>query len=288
MSINLLIQKVKEKSNPTVVGLDPFIENFPQDILKKYPIPDAILAFNKDIIDAVADIVPAVKPQAAFYEQYGWQGFRALEETVKYAKSKGLYVILDGKRNDIGSTAEGYAKAYLTEDGMNADALTVNGYLGFDGIKPFLDTGRAIFVLAKTSNPSSGDVQNRRLDDGKTVYETVAELCAEWGAGSPCGGVAVPYNNVGIVVGATYPEQIAELREKLPRTFFLIPGYGAQGGKAEDIAKAFDKDGLGAIVNASRSILYAWKNTGGDYQDAARAEAIKMRDDITGKLEINP
>ena len=276
-----LIQKIREKNNPTVVGLDPFIEQFPPQLVKgrsKAEVAESILAFNKAIIDAVYDIVPAVKPQLAFYEQYGWQGFKALEDTVRYAKSRGLFVILDAKRNDIGSTAAGYAQAYLTESSFNADAITVNGYLGSDGIKPFLDTGRMIFVLVKTSNPSSGELQDRKLDDGKTIYETMANLCATWG------GDGKPYNNVGIVVGATYPEQIAELRTKLPNTFFLIPGYGTQGGKASDIAKAFDKDGLGAIVNASRSILYAWKkkesSNGEDFAELARAEAIKMKEDL--------
>jgi len=268
-----------------MVGLDPFIDQFPPHILKgesNAEIADGIWAFNKAIIDATCDLVPAYKPQAAFYEQYGWQGFRALEETVKYAKSKGSFVVVDGKRNDIGSTVEGYAKAFLSDGGMGADALTVNGYLGTDGIKPFLSTGKMIFVLVKTSNASSGELQDRRLDDGKTVYETMADLCVKWGADSfsDCG-----YSNVGIVVGATYAEQIVELRGKYPNTFFLIPGYGAQGGKAADIAKAFDKNGLGAIVSAGRSVLYAWKKAGGDGKDFAehsRMEVIRMAQDLAG------
>ena len=277
--VDLLIKKIREKNNPTVVGLDPFIDKFPKHLLKggsKEEISNSILEFNKQVIDSVADIVPAVKPQMAFYEQYGWQGMKALEETVKYAKDKGLFVILDGKRGDIGSTAEGYALGYLTEDGMNADSLTVNGYLGTDGIKPFLDTGRMIFVLGKTSNPSSGELQDLHVDE-LAVYEKMAELCEIWG------NSAQGYSNCGIVVGATYPEQIKKIREIAPHTFFLVPGYGAQGGKAEDLKWAFDEDGDGAIVNSSRAILYAYLKEGCDEKDfarAARREAIKMKEEI--------
>ena len=283
--VNQLISAIKQKNAPVLVGLDPFVDSFPKSFFKgqtKDDIAESILEFNKAIIDSVYDIIPAVKPQSAFYEQYGWQGVKALEETVAYAKSKGLFVIFDGKRNDIGSTAAGYAKAFLTESGVNADALTVNGYLGNDGIKPFLETGKMIFVLAKTSNPSSGELQDRKLDDGTTVYETMARLTAKWSSGEP-------YSNCGIVVGATYPEQIAELRAKLPNTFFLIPGYGAQGGKACDIAQAFDSDGMGAIVNSSRGILYAYKKeencSEADFAGAARRAVIKMRDDILSARE---
>jgi len=296
--VNVLIEKIREKNNPTVVGLDPFVGKFPKFLVNNHPVcsastrlpkegnyrndvvAESILEFNKRIIDATYDIVPAVKPQMAFYEQVGWQGMRALEETVKYAKSKGLFVILDGKRGDIGSTAEGYARAYLTKEGMDADALTVNGYLGSDGIKPFLETGRMIFVLGKTSNPSSGEIQDLDVG-GLTVYERMAELSEELGVRSE--EFEGRYTNCGLVVGATYPEQIKRIREIAPRTFFLVPGYGAQGGTAEDLKWAFDENGEGAIVNSSRGILYAYEKEGCDERDfagAARREAIRMREEL--------
>lgn len=274
--MKILKQKIAEKNSRVLVGLDTFIDKFPKYLIKgdsKKDIADSIIEFNKQIIDAVYDIVPAVKPQCAFYEQYGYEGVRALEETVRYAKAKGLYVIVDGKRNDIGSTAKGYADAYLSSEGFDAEALTVNGYLGSDGIKPFLDTGKSIFVLAKTSNPSSGELQNLKLENGNYVYEEMAKISDEWNTDE----------NVGIVVGATYPEELKTLREKFPDLFFLIPGYGAQGGKSADIKPAFE--GAGAIVNSSRGILYAWQKNGGDeknFAEAARAETIRMRDDLNG------
>ncbi|MDR1101940.1 MAG: orotidine-5'-phosphate decarboxylase [Clostridiales bacterium] len=283
---------IQAKGNPSICGLDPFPALFPPhilnnrsaDALDRDATAEAIIAFNKGIIDAVSDIVPAVKPQCAFYEQYGWQGVRALEETVKYAKNKGIFVLIDGKRNDIGSTAEGYARAYLG-DTFDADALTVNGYLGTDGIKPFLSTKRMIFVLAKTSNPSSGELQDLRLNSGQTVSEKMAELCEQWGAETPhCGN----YSNVGMVVGATYPKELADLREKAPHTFILVPGYGAQGGGAADIAAAFDSNDEGAIVNSSRGILYAYKKDGSrpseDFASAARDAAIEMKTAIADAL----
>jgi len=288
--IETLIKKIREKNNPTVVGLDPFYNQIPNFLKKsnsKKDIADCIIAFNKQIIDSVYDIVPAVKPQMAFYEQYGIEGMRALEETVTYAKSKDLFVILDGKRGDIGSTAEGYAKAYLTSDGMDADALTVNGYLGTDGIKPFLDTGRMIFVLGKTSNPSSGELQDL-LVGGDAVYEKMALLCETWGGTSlrderSEAWQSIQYSNCGIVVGATYPEQLKRIREIAPHTFFLVPGYGAQGGNAASLKGAFDENGEGAIVNSSRAILYAYQNEGCDEKDfagAARREALRMKEEL--------
>ena len=257
---------------------------------------DAILQFNKALIDALYDVVPAIKPQAAYYEMYGWAGVRTLAETIRYAQSKGMFVMTDGKRNDIGATMTAYATAHLGKvdvDGVElepfgADALTVNGYLGTDGIQPLLDVcekyDKGIFVLAKTSNPSSGELQDR-LIDGKPVYEIMGEMCENWGS-RQIG--AYGYSAVGAVVGATYPEQLAELRKKLPHTLFLVPGYGAQGGGAQGVAGAFDENGRGAIVNSSRAIMCAWKKEENcpetAFAEAARREAIRMRDDITAYL----
>lgn len=260
MAFDRLIQRIDELHNPSVAGLDPRLEYVPQYIrdasFVKYghtleAAADAILQFNKALIDALCDVVPAIKPQAAYYEMYGWEGVRTLAETIRYAQSKGMFVMTDGKRNDIGATMTAYATAHLgkTEvDGVEleafgADALTVNGYLGTDGIQPLLDVcekyDKGIFVLAKTSNPSSGELQDRQID-GKPVYEIMGEMCESWGS-KQIG--AYGYSAVGAVVGATYPEQLAELRQKLPHTMFLVPGYGAQGGGAQGVAGAFDKIG---------------------------------------------
>lgn len=298
-----LIEKICETGNPTVVGLDPRLEYVPEYIRKAAAdkhgdgmkaAAAAIYKFNKGLIDAICDIVPAVKPQAAYYEMYGYHGVRALEKTIKYARSKGLFVIVDGKRNDIGATMEAYSSAYLGETEVygekvrpfEADALTVNGYLGTDGIAPAVKTGGGIFVLVKTSNKSSGELQDRRLCDGKTVYETVGDMCEKWGEAS-IGQYG--YSSVGAVIGATYPEMLREMRRKLPHTFFLIPGYGAQGGGAAGAAEGFDENGLGAIVNSSRAVMCAYKNEGCDEKDyaaAARREVIRMRDDITSHVPV--
>lgn len=300
-----LIKKIFELKNPTVVGLDPKLEYLPKQIKEKAfrtygktleGAAQAYLQFNKAIIDAVCDIVPVVKPQCAYYEMLGWQGMKCLAETIAYAQQKGMYVITDGKRNDIGSTMQAYAAAHLGEidiEGTScvpfgADALTVNGYLGSDGIQPLLDLikgqdDKAIFVLAKTSNPSSGELQDKQIE-GEPVYAVMGDMCEQWG--QPSRG-SHGYSQVGAVVGATYPEQLTELRKKLPHTFFLVPGYGAQGGGAKDVAGAFDQNGLGAIVNSSRAILTAWKKEGWSdetFTQAARAEAICMRDDITSAI----
>lgn len=303
MSFDRLIKKIIETKNPTVVGLDPKLDYVPEHIKKnafKEKGEDlkgaaaALLEFNKAIIDAVCDIVPAVKPQSAYYEMYGWHGVKTLFKTIEYAKKKGMFVIVDAKRNDIGATMEAYTNAYLGSadvdgaefEGFGADALTVNGYLGTDGIAPLTQVckknDKGIFVLVKTSNKSSGELQDRILDDGKTVYETMGGMCEKWGE-ETVGEYG--YSAVGAVVGATYPEQLAELREKLPHTFFLVPGYGAQGGGAEGVAKAFDEKGLGAIVNSSRAVMCAYKKEECDPRDfagAARRECIRMREDITG------
>jgi len=300
MSFDRLIKKIADTNNPTVLGLDPKLDYIPADIRKasfgKYGktlegAADALLRFNRALIDAVYDIVPAVKPQAAFYEMYGWQGVRALAETISYARSKGMFVITDAKRGDIGSTMEAYANGWLGDtdiDGarftpFGSDALTVNGYLGTDGIKPLLEVckqwDKGIFVLVKTSNPSSGELQDIEVN-GKTIYEIMAELCNKWGESLP-GGYG--YSGVGAVVGATYPEQLAKLRQMFPKLFFLVPGYGAQGAGGASVAGAFDKNKMGAIINASRSMMTAWqKAPGADLTEATRAEALRMKNDIIG------
>ncbi len=300
MSIDILIEKIKEKKNPTVAGLDPRWEYIPPQLQEAAiaahgktakAIGAALTAFNKGLIDALCDIVPAVKPQSAYYEMYGLSGLAALAETIRYAKEKGLYVILDGKRNDIGKTAEAYAAAYLGRatgeieftNELESDGLTVNGYLGTDGILPFVKACKAyqksIFVLVKTSNPSSGEVQDLPVGE-TTLYAQMAELVNRWGE-ELIGQNG--YTPVGAVVGATYPKQLKQLRQIMKRSYILVPGYGAQGGGAQDVAAAFDANGLGAIVNSSRGIMCAWQKNGcapEEYQKAARAEALRMREDI--------
>ena len=301
MSVNLLVKKIKEKGNPSVAGLDPKIEYVPQYIREKAykeygknlkGACEAIWEFNKGLIDALYDVVPAVKPQSAFYEMYGLCGEEVLHRTISYAKEKGLYVILDVKRNDIGSTAEAYSRAHLGKaevdgeelDACPVDCVTVNPYLGTDGIKPFIDDckkyDKAIFALVKTSNPSSGEFQDIEIN-GKHFYEIVAERVNEWNSDTigECG-----YGAVGAVVGATYPEQAEILRKIMPKSYFLVPGYGAQGGKAKDVKKSFNSDGLGAIVNSSRGIMCAYKKADmaeEKFAEAARAEAIRMREELT-------
>lgn len=304
MSIQTLVEKIKEKGNPTVAGLDARLEYIPSHIASRNIMlhgetlraaAESVVAFNCGLIDALCDIVPAVKPQSAYYELLGSYGAMALKETIDYARAKGMYVVGDMKRNDIGATSAAYAQAYLgkTKVGSteispyNCDSVTVNGYLGTDGITPFLEECRtyskSIFVLVKTSNPSSGELQNRDME-GKPLYVRMAEMVSRWGEGTetPCG-----YREVGAVVGATYPEEQKIVRDILPNSYFLVPGYGAQGATAKDIANAFNSDGLGAIVNSSRGIMCAWKKTGGDgrdYKEAARAEAIRMRDEIVAAI----
>lgn len=306
MSFDTLIEKIIKTQNPTVVGLDPKLDYVPayikQKKFKKYgktleAAARAVFAFNKEIIDEIYDIVPAIKPQAAYYEMYGWQGVKALNKTIRYAQSRGMYVITDGKRNDIGATMEAYAAAHLgyTDVGgeilqsFGADALTVNGYLGTDGISPLLslcrDYDKGIFVLVKTSNKSSGELQDLAFADGKTVYQTMGAMCEQWGA-EAMGKLG--YSSVGAVVGATYPEQLEQMRAELPTTFFLVPGYGAQGGGAAGVAKAFDKNGMGAIVNSSRAVMCAYQKEGCDEREfakAARREVIRMKDDILSHLD---
>ena len=305
MSFDRLIEGIIRTQNPTVVGLDPKLEYIPEEIRRESfaacgenleGAGAAIFAFNRGLIDALCDIVPAVKPQCAYYEMYGWPGMKALHDTIEYAQRKGMFVITDGKRNDIGTTMEAYAKAYLgkTEVQGNTfipfggDALTVNAYLGSDGIQPLLpwceSEDKGIFVLVKTSNRSSGELQNLNVNGGDTVYFTVAQHCETWGT-STVGKYG--YSGVGAVVGATYPEQLRELRQDLPTTFFLVPGYGAQGGGPQDVEAAFDSRGLGAVINSSRGILCAWQQkgcAGSEYTAAAREAAIDMRDAIVGRI----
>ena len=300
MSMDRLITRILETKNPSVAGLDPKLSYIP-DFIKEEAFAKhgknlegaaaALLAFNKGIIDALCDIVPAVKPQCAYYEMLGWQGVKALSDTIAYAQQKGMVVIIDGKRNDIGTTMEAYAAGHLgvtqVEDislpAFGGDLLTVNGYLGSDGIKPLLkvcqEQNKGIFVLVKTSNPSSGELQDQCID-GKPIYRVMGEFCEQWGEQLPG---QYGYSGVGAVVGATYPDQLTELRKALPHTFFLVPGYGAQGGGAEGVAGAFDENGLGAIINSSRGILCAWQKTGAapeDYAKAAREEALRMKADL--------
>lgn len=311
MFIDKLIDKVKGTGNPSVIGLDPKIEYVPEFIRGRAfrefghdfaGAAHAILQFNKGIIDAIYDIVPAVKPQLAYYEMYGIEGLKAFEGTVEYAKRKGLLVIADGKRNDIGSTAEAYSSAFLgnthltggvNKTAFDSDALTVNAYLGIDGVNPFLDDcikyGKGIFVLVKTSNKSSGQLQDLVIQDGRTIYEVVAAMVDHWGD-SLVGKHG--YSSVGAVVGATYPEQAKLLRSVMKKAYILVPGYGAQGGTAKDVTNSFNKDGLGAIVNASRSVMCAYQSDrwSGSYKpeayaEACRAEAIRMRDDINKALD---
>lgn len=304
MSFEILTEKIRAKNNPTVMGLDPVLDYIPQYIRDKAvseygdtfkAAGEAIFEFNKGLIDAAAELVPAVKPQSAFYEMYGIEGLIALEKTIEYAKAAGLYVILDVKRNDIGSTAEAYARAFIGETQLfnssakatPVDCVTVNPYLGIDGVKPFIDVaaenGKSMFILVKTSNKSSGDFQDLEIGD-TTLYRKVAAKVEEWGA--PYIGES-GYSPCGAVVGATYPKQLTELRAAMPHTFFLIPGYGAQGGAANDIVGAFDKNKSGAIINSSRALMCAYKKAGDDgtnFKACTRDAVIAMRDDINSVL----
>ena len=301
MSFDKLQEAIIAKKNPTVAGLDPKPEYVPAHILKAcyeqygetlQGAAEAIYQFNCGLMDALCDIVPAVKPQSAYYERLGWRGMEVMERTIRYAHEKGLYVIADIKRGDIGSTAEAYSDGWLgtTKVGeqecpvFEADCVTLNGYMGADSVNPFLNTCKAkdksVFILVKTSNPGSGELQNVSTGEGDTVYGLMADLIEKWGAGTEG---KYGYTMAGAVAGATHPEELQKIRARMPHTFLLVPGYGAQGGTAEDVQYAFQKDGHGAIVNASRSIMCAWKKTGKDgvdYQEAARNAAIAMRDDI--------
>lgn len=280
-----LSRKMKERGNPVLVGLDPRVGQLPTPILDAHDMTtpagqaEAFLAFCKGVIDVVAPLVAVVKPQAAFFEELGPLGMLALGQTIDYAQEKGLLVILDGKRNDIGSTATAYARGMLGrgQSPWNADALTVSPYLGDDSIQPFVDVAAernaGIFCLVKTSNPGGAMLQDLKAEDGETIYRKVAafvESLAATSAGD-CG-----YGAVGAVVGATWPEQLVELREAMPHTWFLVPGFGSQGGTAADVAAAFDSNGLGAVINNSRGIIFAHaKEQYAEFGDARWQEAVE-------------
>lgn len=281
-----LIEKIIETKNPSVVGLDPRYDFVPQYIKDKHEDKlDAIYEYNCDIIDTIEGLVPAVKPQLAFYEQFGSKGYDLYEKTVKYAKSKKLLILADAKRGDIGSTAAAYSKAFFGAE-YPADAVTLNPYMGFDTIDPFLEfEGKGAIVLVKTSNPSSVDLQNL-IVDGRPLYEYFGEKLNEY-AKKYIG--EKDYSRVLAVVGATYPEEMKKLRSIMTDTYFLVPGYGAQGGTAKDVVEAFDENGLGAIINSSRGIIAAHKkvdlNDERKYTDEIKKAVIDMRDQINRELE---
>ena len=308
--INKLVEKIKKTNAPIVVGLDPMMKYIPAHIQKAAfdacgetleGAAEAVWQYNKGIVDAIYDLVPAVKPQIAMYEQFGIPGLIAFDKTVKYCKEKGLVVIGDIKRGDIGSTSEAYAVGHLGKVqvgshsyyGFDEDFATVNPYLGSDGVKPFIkvckEENKGLFILVKTSNPSSGEFQDRLIADAdnRPLYEVVGEQVAKWGEEH----MGDSYSYIGAVVGATYPEMGKVLRSIMPKSYILVPGYGAQGGKGADLVHFFNKDGLGAIVNSSRGIIAAYQNDAykekfapENYADAARAAVLDMIDDIAGAL----
>lgn len=282
MQIDRLIRAVRERGNPSALGLDTRIDYVPESFAKRYPdAPEAVFAFNAALLEGLCGIVPCVKIQSAYYELMGPEGMRCMARTIGEARRWGYIVIVDAKRGDIGATASAYSGAFLAPDApFPADFLTVNPYLGFDGVEPFVSdcrkTGAGIFVLVKTSNPSSGEFQDLTASDGRPFCEHVADKVSLWGE-ELIGEEG--YSSVAAVVGATYPRQGAELRSRLRHTFFLLPGYGAQGASAKDLAGCFDKEGSGAIVAASRSIICAHQKTGSDdFVSAAREEALSMRE----------
>lgn len=299
--IDKLIEKIKQMNNPTVIGVDTRYDMVPDCVKNKYPkdingMCAAMLEYSKALIDATYDIVPAVKLQSAYFEMYGIEGIKLYKEMIDYCKEKDMVVMADVKRGDIGSTSAGYSKAYLGKNIINekeegifdVDFATVNPYMGSDCVNPFVEDckkyDKGIFVLVKTSNKSSGELQDLKTEDGEEIYKKVAKLVNTWGE-DLVGKYG--YSSVSAVVGATYPKQLEELRKLMPHAYFLIPGYGAQGGKAEDIALGFDKNGLGGIVNATRSLMCAYKSDlwkdkfkEEDYAKATRAEAIRMRDEL--------
>lgn len=304
--INTLVEKIKKTGAPIVVGLDPMMKYIPEQIQKKafaeygetlQGAAEAIWEYNKEIVDHIYDIVPAVKPQIAMYEQFGIEGMIAFQKTVNYCKEKGLVVIGDIKRGDIGSTSEAYAVGHLGKVqvgshsyyGFNEDFATVNPYLGSDGVNPFIKVCReekkGLFILVKTSNPSSGEFQDQ-LINGKPLYEVVGEKVAQWGSEH----MGDNYSYIGAVVGATYPQMGRVLRKIMPKAYILVPGYGAQGGKGADLVHFFNEDGLGAIVNSSRGIIAAYQQEkyagyGAEhFGEAARAAVEDMRSDIAQAL----
>ncbi|RAK10532.1 orotidine-5'-phosphate decarboxylase [Halanaerobium saccharolyticum] len=297
--IDQLQQKIEAKDSRICVGLDPHLELMPENIMAPELLEDlesnqkeitaSVLKFNQDLIDAVADMTAVVKPQMAFYEKLGVPGMKCLWQTIAYAKTKDLIVLLDGKRNDISSTAGAYAEAYLENKKIGIDSITINPYLGRDGVLPFLrNRERGAFALLRTSNPSAGDLQDLKLNDGRTVYQAVGDFLQEIGR-DYIGESG--YSNLAAVVGATYPEELKEIRAQLDLVFFLIPGFGAQGGGAADIKAGFDNDGRGAVVNSSRGINFAYRKEeyshfgSKNYAKAARAAAAKMKKEINDVLK---
>lgn len=305
--INQLVANIKKTGAPIVVGLDPMLNYIPEQVQKKAfaeygetleGAAEAIWQFNKEIVDKTYDLIPAVKPQIAMYEQFGLPGLAAFKKTVDYCKEKGLVVIGDIKRGDIGSTSAAYAVGHIgkvkvgskTYAPFDEDFVTVNPYLGSDGVNPFLDVckeeKKGIFVLVKTSNPSSGEFQDQKID-GRPLYELVGEKVAAWGSAV----MGDEYSYVGAVVGATYPEMGKVLRKVMPKAYILVPGYGAQGGKGKDLVHFFNEDGIGAIVNSSRGIIAAYKQEqyakfgAENFGDASRAAVETMIADIKGALE---
>ena len=300
-----LIDRIRETNNPTVIGIDPKYDMIPECIKNKYEqnmegVAKAIEEFNKALIDATFDIIPAVKINIAFYEMYGLEGMKVFEETCKYAKEKGMLVMADIKRGDIGSTSKAYSNAFLgrTQIGekeekiYDVDFVTLNPYMGIDSVKPFIEDckkyNKGAFIIVKTSNPSSGDLQDLKLENGEEVYTRVAKLVEEWG--EDLRG-KYGYSSISAVVGATYPKQLKDLRKTAPHTFFLIPGYGAQGGKAEDITLGFDSNGIGGIVNSSRGLMCAYKSdlwkdkyTEERFAEATRQEAIRMKNELNNAI----
>lgn len=288
MITDILCDKIKKTGNPSVVGLDTSADYLPDrgayDDLPS--LAAAVTDFNRAIIEKIKEIVPAVKVQIAYYEAMGIPGMKAFSDTCKAVREAGMVIIADAKRNDIGATAKQYASAFFGGGDFDCDFLTVNGYLGTDGIAPFIGSpDKGIFALVKTSNPSGGELQDMKLDNGFTVYEQMAKLVDGWGAS--CIG-ACGWSNVGAVVGATYPEQAVRLREMLPHTFFLVPGYGAQGGGADGAVAGFSSDGTGGIVNSSRGIICAYRSEtykGMRFDEAAYAACVDMREDLAAALE---
>lgn len=291
-----LIDEINKKECPICVGLDTRLEYLPQEILSEHSDSsvagacDAIFDFNRQLIDTLYDIIPSVKIQNAYYEMYGLKGIEAYKKTIDYAKQAGLIVIADVKRGDIGATSEAYALAHMGKTPIvggtpfGVDFMTVNPYFGTDGVKPFVDTcikeDKGLFILVKTSNPSSSEIQDLETKDGELIYEKVAKLVIDWGKSSidnTCG-----YNLIGAVVGATHKEEGIKLRKMMKNTFFLIPGYGAQGAKASDVAGMFDANGNGGIVNSSRGILCAWKKDETiSFTAAAKKAVIEMKEDLS-------
>ncbi|MCL2683765.1 MAG: orotidine-5'-phosphate decarboxylase [Synergistaceae bacterium] len=290
MQIDRLIRNVRDKENPTALGLDTRLDYIPEDFARPFVNKspgEAVFAFNVALLEALGDIIPCVKIQIAYYEAMGTNGMECLSRTIAAARRLDYVVIVDAKRGDIGATASAYSVAYLRDDSpFRADFLTVNPYFGTDGMEPFIAdceaSGTGLFVLVKTSNPSGREFQDIVTEDGRHLYELVGERVSEWGA-KLIGGEG--YSSVGAVVGATYPKQGESLRAQMPRTYFLLPGYGAQGAAAEGLTSCFDERGEGAIVAASRSIICAHKKTGeADFARAAREEAIRMRDELRSAL----